>query len=152
MVEFLNSLGIIQITKNLVAQGVSVSSFGLGLDFDEDLMHGIAREGQGDYFFISTAQEITKFMSQALKGLQSLIGMSPSKILSVLFISQGKNARLTIEPPRGVKLIKIYGQQSSHSQHNAYNIGEIVGTCTLHLQTLCSSFHEILKLFEAAVL
>jgi len=107
--------GLIQITKNLVAQGVSVSSFGLGLDFDEDLMHGIAREGQGDYFFISTSQEITKFMSQALKGLQSLIG---------------KNAYLTIELPKGVKLTKIYGQQASETQHNMYHIGEIVGDNT----------------------
>jgi len=48
---------------------VTISSFGLGDDFDEDLMHGIAREGEGDYFFISSAQEITKFMSQALKGI-----------------------------------------------------------------------------------
>lgn len=51
-----------------------VSAFGLGLDFDEDLMHGIAREGRGDYYFISCAEEITKFMSQALKGIQSLMG------------------------------------------------------------------------------
>jgi len=54
--------------------GINVSSYGIGDDFDEDMMKGIGEHGGGDYFFIDTAEKIPVLVSRGLSGLLSLIG------------------------------------------------------------------------------
>jgi len=53
---------------------INVSSYGIGDDFDEDMMKGIGEHGGGDYFFIDTAEKIPILVSRGLSGLLSLIG------------------------------------------------------------------------------
>lgn len=52
-----------------------VSAFGLGDDFDEELMKGIADKGIGAYFFIDQASTIPSFVDFALKSLQMTVGV-----------------------------------------------------------------------------
>jgi len=33
-------------------RNITTSSFGIGVNFDEQMMHGIAKAGNGNYFFI----------------------------------------------------------------------------------------------------
>jgi hypothetical protein len=51
-----------------------VSAFGLGKDFDENLMKNIAEHGSGAYFFIEGSAAIPSFVEFALKGLFKLVG------------------------------------------------------------------------------
>jgi len=75
---------------------VKVSAFGLGDDFDEELMKGLAEYGCGAYFFIEGSSAIPQFTSFALKGLFKLVGTD------ALLAIRGKNGGI-------VK--KIYGHE-----------------------------------------
>ena len=71
-----------------------MSAFGLGDDFDEELMKGIAEQGSGAYFFIEGSSAIPQFTSFALKGLFKLVG---------------SDALLTLRGLNGGVVTKIYG-------------------------------------------
>jgi Ca-activated chloride channel family protein len=54
------------------AGGITTSTFGIGIDFDEPLMRGIAESGQGRYKFLATAQDIPKIVSKSVHDLLDL--------------------------------------------------------------------------------
>jgi len=54
---------------------IQVSAFGIGADFDEELMKGIAEKGIGAYFFIDNADSIPTFVEFALKFIQQMVGV-----------------------------------------------------------------------------
>jgi len=54
---------------------IQVSAFGIGKDFDEDLMRGIAERGLGAYFFIEGPQTIPEFVAFALKFVLKMVGI-----------------------------------------------------------------------------
>jgi len=57
-----------------VANGVTISSFGIGTDFDKVLMTNIANRGKGKFFFLDTAASIPKHVSKSIHGLLSVVG------------------------------------------------------------------------------
>src|ERR1043166_7437282 len=50
----------------LLRRGVATSTFGVGGDFDERLMHDLAHEGGGNFYFIESAQDIPRIFSSEL--------------------------------------------------------------------------------------
>lgn len=52
--------------------GITTSSFGIGINFDESLMRGIAEAGQGRYKFLATARDIPKMVSKSVHDLLDL--------------------------------------------------------------------------------
>ena len=48
------------------AQGITTSTFGLGADFDEQVMAGIATHGGGHFYFIEQAQQIPDLLASEL--------------------------------------------------------------------------------------
>jgi Ca-activated chloride channel homolog len=83
-----------QRTSMAFGRGVSVSSLGVGLDYNEDLMTRIADQGGGRYHFIKDAQAIAGVLNDELRGLSS---------------SVARAIVLTFEPANGVKLAKVFG-------------------------------------------
>jgi len=65
------------LVRDIRADGISISSFGIGSDFDEELMKTISEWGSGDYFFIENAQFIPQYVAKGLRGLLALIGTDP---------------------------------------------------------------------------
>jgi len=53
---------------------LQISAFGLGDDFDEELMKGIADKGIGAYFFIENSTAIPSFVNFALTSIQKTVG------------------------------------------------------------------------------
>jgi len=49
--------------------GITTGTFGIGADFDEQLMRGIATSGQGRYQFLATARDIPKLVSKSVHDL-----------------------------------------------------------------------------------
>lgn len=82
-------------TKNL-EDGITISTFGLGLDYNENLMTNIAENGSGNYYFIKTPEEISKIFQKELNGLLNVVA---------------QNATLTIDLPTGLALTKVFGYQ-----------------------------------------
>lgn len=53
-------------------QGITTTTFGIGSDFDEPLMRGIAESGKGRYTFLATAQDIPRLVSKSIHDLLKL--------------------------------------------------------------------------------
>lgn len=72
---------------------ITISTFGIGTDFDEALMTGIAEVGRGHYGFLGSAAEIPAKISASLHSLLEL---------------SGTDASVTIEAPCG-RVTRVYG-------------------------------------------
>jgi len=59
--------------------GITISTFGVGNDFNENLMADIADYGKGNYYYIKNSEEITQIFASELKGVRYLTGQD-SKI------------------------------------------------------------------------
>ena len=78
------------------AQGIDLSTIGVGLDLNNDLLRTLARSGRGLYHFISDYKDIDKVF---VNEVQSLIS------------SVAKRVEIRIEYGPGLQLEKIYGYQ-----------------------------------------
>jgi len=65
---------IFDLVRRIHNDGVSVSSYGIGSDFDETLMRGIQEYGTGDYFFISDDESIEKIIARGFNKMSQLLG------------------------------------------------------------------------------
>ena len=75
-------------------QGIDLSTIGVGLDLNNDLLRTLARSGRGLYHFISDYKDINKVF---VNEVQSLVS------------SVAKNVQVKIEYGPGLRLEKIYG-------------------------------------------
>lgn len=73
--------------------GISISTFGVGLDYNETLMTDMAETGAGNYYFIDAPDKLTSIFSNELNGLLNVAA---------------QNAELRIRLPHGIKIIKGY--------------------------------------------
>lgn len=55
-------------------EGITTTTFGIGSDFDEPLMRGIAESGKGRYTFLASAQDIPRLVSKSIHDLLKLYG------------------------------------------------------------------------------
>jgi len=54
-------------------QGIALSTFGLGADYNEDLLTSMAESGGANYYFIAEAANIPDIFHRELKGLLSIV-------------------------------------------------------------------------------
>ena len=83
-----------KMSSKALSGGVSLSTIGVGLDYNEDLMTAMANEGAGNYYFVDNATSIAQSFEQELKGLSS---------------SVAKDSALVIKLAPGVSLGELYG-------------------------------------------
>lgn len=79
--------------KNL-EHGISLSTFGVGADYNEDLMTGMAEYGSGNYYFIESPDKIPQIFERELKGLLNVVA---------------QNVKMELEIPFGVTLMDVFG-------------------------------------------
>ncbi len=79
--------------KKLEETGIGLSTFGVGADFNENLMQSLAEYG-GNYYFIGTPDQIPDIFAKELNGL---------------LLVAAQNLKLRIEFPAGVTLNKVFG-------------------------------------------
>lgn len=77
-------------------EGISLSTFGVGLDYNETLMTDMAETGAGNYYFIDAPDKLALIFDKELNGLMSVAA---------------QNAELKITLPEGVKIQKGYPLQ-----------------------------------------
>lgn len=75
-------------------EGIDLSTIGVGLDLNNDLLRTLARSGRGLYHFISDYKDIDKVF---VNEVQSLVS------------SVAKRVEVRIEYPSGLRIEKIYG-------------------------------------------
>lgn len=70
--------------------GITISTFGVGNDFNENLMADLADYGKGNYYYIKNSGDIPGIFAQELKGVRNLVAQGttirvhfPSQYLSL---------------------------------------------------------------------
>jgi Ca-activated chloride channel family protein len=66
--------------------GITISTFGVGNDFNENLMTDIADYGKGNYYYIRNSYDIPEIFANELSGVRNLVGQATK--LRVRFPSQ----------------------------------------------------------------
>ncbi len=95
-----NPLQLKKITAEKNNHGLTLSTFGVGTDFNEDLMTTLAEFGGGNYYFISNPDDISTIFSQELLGLLSVVA---------------QNVEIDFQPASNVRLIQTFGYQSQQN-------------------------------------
>ena len=72
-----------KICQEQSAQGTSISSFGVGLDFNEDLMLNLAEYGKGNYYYIQSPSQIPDIFNRELNGLLAVSAQNVALIIDV---------------------------------------------------------------------
>ena len=73
------------------AEGITTTTMGVGLEFNEDLLTGMAREGGGAYYFIDNPDQAPAIFEEELKGLLNIVG---------------QNLIITLTPTQDVKMVR----------------------------------------------
>ncbi len=85
------------IAKESVGRGVTISSMGIGLDFDASYMAGVARSGRGNFAFVNDAEALTSFLHRELEETAS---------------TTIERATARIKLPAGVRLVRAVGAEA----------------------------------------
>lgn len=94
-------------------EGITISTFGVGADYNEDLMTAMAENGMGNYYFIHDAENIAGIFKKELNGLMEVVA---------------QNAELKIAIPEYINIDKVYG----------YNFDQIGRTISIKFHDIFS--------------
>jgi Ca-activated chloride channel family protein len=86
-----------RVVKNIRAEGVTVSSIGVGTDFNEDLMQAFAEYGAGAYGFLEDAGKLATIFQKDLQQATTQVA---------------RNVELSFELPAGVALGEVLGYRA----------------------------------------
>ncbi len=89
--EALGSLG-----GRLVREGISVTTIGLGLDFNEDLMTRLARRSDGNTYFVSNSRDLPRIFGEELGDVLSIVA---------------RRVVIELEFPEGARPVRIVGRE-----------------------------------------
>jgi Ca-activated chloride channel family protein len=78
--------------------GVRITSVGIGLDFNEDLMEAIAEAGRGQYHYVKVASDLDKVIADELAGIQATVATAVELHLKA--------------PCAGVQVAEVLGYES----------------------------------------
>jgi Ca-activated chloride channel family protein len=67
---------ILHHVRELAARGVGTTAFGVGLDFDEMLVSGMAEAGNGHFYYIERPEQIPDFLASELGELLRVVARS----------------------------------------------------------------------------
>ena len=98
-------------------RGITLSTFGLGSDFDEDLMEGMADFGGGNYYFIQRESHLSETLLLELKRLQAVSGQEA--MLTIVYPSR----YMRLERSFAYEYVKV-GEDTLHIPLNDFFAGE----------------------------
>ena len=84
----------------LATRGVSTSTLGIGVDYNEDLLEAMARSGDGNYYFIESPGQLPSLFAAELRGLLATLGRTVS---------------LGLESGPGVEILEVYNELTRNS-------------------------------------
>lgn len=93
-----SSQGLVNVVRRIRDSGISVTSLGVGADFNEDLMQRLADVGGGSYGFISNAAATAQLFQKDLEQAGTMVASSAS---------------LSFTVPAGVRFVQVFGRPVS---------------------------------------
>ena len=91
--------------QNSKKNAVSITTMGVGVDYNEDLMTKMANVGGGNYYFINAPKKVVSMFEEELGGLAQTVA---------------KNASLVIDLGKRVELEEVHGYPSRNSGRRIY--------------------------------
>ncbi len=82
--------------RELAAEGISVSTIGLGDDYNEDLMTALAEASQANYYYVKDAEKLPEIFAEELGTVKSVVA---------------KNLRIIITLPEGIIGKAVLGEK-----------------------------------------
>lgn len=76
-------------------RGVTTTTLGVGDDYNEDLMEGMARAGDGNYYFVETSRQLADLFQTELHGLMA---------------TAGREVELALEPRNGAAVVEVLNE------------------------------------------
>jgi Ca-activated chloride channel family protein len=89
--EALGSLG-----AQLVREGISVTTVGLGLDFNEDLMTRLARRSDGNTYFVAESGDLARVFNEELGDVLSIVA---------------RRVIIEVDFPEGTRPVRLVGRE-----------------------------------------
>ncbi|HUS30095.1 MAG TPA: VWA domain-containing protein [Kofleriaceae bacterium] len=84
--------------RDAANHGVRITSVGIGLDFNEDLMEAIAEAGRGNYHYVKEASDLDRVIAEEMAGIQTTVAT---------------NVELRLTPAcDGVQIAEVHGYES----------------------------------------
>jgi hypothetical protein len=90
--------GLREAAARFRAEGIGTSTFGLGNDFDEELLTALAAEGGGHFYFIEQAAQIPDFFASELGEVLDVVARDV-----VFEVATGPGVRMTVLNPLPVE-------------------------------------------------
>ena len=109
---------------SLRIEGISVSTVGVGDDYNENLMVALAESSAANYYYVKDAELLPKIFGEELGQIQNIIA---------------RNLRVIINIPEGVEPLEIIGCPEIHFEnHRAeFTMGEFYGAQKRSLLVRC---------------
>lgn len=85
------------LARTSFASGITVSSLGIGVDFDESYMGSLAQSGHGNFAFVNDGKSLTAFLSRELEQTAS---------------TTIEKAEITLRLPEGVAFVSATGAEA----------------------------------------
>lgn len=95
-----DTAGLTELVRETRAQGISLSSIGVGSDFNEDLMQAMAEVGAGAYAYLNDASQLATIFQKDLNQAATQVA---------------SNVSLELELPAGVELGEVLGYRTDVS-------------------------------------
>ena len=70
-------------TRELSRRGITTTTFGVGLDYNHELMEAMANAGSGNYYYIETPEQSKELFRQELDGLREVTARAVEIILKL---------------------------------------------------------------------
>lgn len=96
-----NALG--RLTESKLENGISTTTMGIGLNYDENIMATMAEMGAGNHYFIEDEKKIAKMFGQEFESLASVVA---------------RDAYLVLELGKNVELLNVRGASHRRSKGN----------------------------------
>ncbi len=87
-----------KIAKRYRNKSISLTTMGVGLEYNENLMMGLAESGGGNYYFIESPRGLASIMNKELNSLSSVVA---------------QNASIDLKLGRGVNVLDVIGCEHS---------------------------------------
>jgi len=99
--------------SSLIQEGISVTTIGVGLDFNEDLMTQLAQKSDGNTYFVASSRD--------------LVGIFNAELGDVLNIV-ARSVVLTLEFPEGVRPLAFVGREGTiRGQGAEFTLNQLYG-------------------------
>ncbi len=99
--------------RSLGREGITVSTIGVGLDYNEDLMTALAARSGGNSYFASTSRELPRIFAEEIGEAMTVVA---------------RDVRIYIDCGDGVKPVTVIGREGDISERQmSVNVGELYG-------------------------